>query len=485
MAQDHATIMTYGWTHSARAADAPASVQQVDQLLQQLALLEREQTATAAILELISKIESADHTEAACRIAAEEVKQFLECEQAAIGLITASGTMRLSVLSGVTEVDRASEVTRAIEAALTEATLKKALTCLPLGNNSSSALAHRNLYSLFGNQPLATLPLLSRSGTAAGTLLVVGQATETIQGQRFLSALAEPLATALVGKFQIRTPKVVRWLRTLSDKRSLLRPRTCAATLAAVIAIALLPLPYKVRCSCALQPTVRRFVAAPYEGIFEKSLVKPGDVVKHDQVLALMDGRELRLEQATLAAEEERARKSRDVNMATGKIAAAQIDALEVQRLEIKQNLVMQRSKQLEIRSPLAGLLISGDLERSQGVPVKAGQPLYEVAPLERMVIEIAIADDQIAHVSPGQRVQVRLDAHPGRVWEGALGKVHPRSEVREHDNVFIGEVFVDNADHLLLPGMKGQAKIVTDRHTLAWIVLHRPWHRVASLFGW
>jgi len=37
-------------------------------------------------------------------------------------------------------------------------------------------------------------------------------------------------------------------------------------------------------------------VAAPFMGIFEKSLVKPGDLVSRDQLLGRMDGREVRWE---------------------------------------------------------------------------------------------------------------------------------------------------------------------------------------------
>ena len=40
----------------------------------------------------------------------------------------------------------------------------------------------------------------------------------------------------------------------------------------------LVPVRYKVWCSCQVQPVVRRFVAAPYDGKLEKTFVEPGDV---------------------------------------------------------------------------------------------------------------------------------------------------------------------------------------------------------------
>ena len=50
-------------------------------------------------------------------------------------------------------------------------------------------------------------------------------------------------------------------------------------------------------------------MVAPFDGVFEKSLVRPGDVVNKNQKLAQMDGRELRMELAGVVADYHRARK--------------------------------------------------------------------------------------------------------------------------------------------------------------------------------
>ena len=68
--------------------------------------------------------------------------------------------------------------------------------------------------------------------------------------------------------------------------------------------------------------------------------------------------------------------------MAAGKTAAAQIDQLEIQRQEVKRQLLERRLANLEIKSPIDGIVVAGDLQRSEGVPVNVGQVLYEVAPL-------------------------------------------------------------------------------------------------------
>jgi multidrug resistance efflux pump len=184
---------------------------------------------------------------------------------------------------------------------------------------------------------------------------------------------------------------------------------------------------------------------------------------------------------AGIEAEQSRAGKSRDVNMATSKVAAAQIDRLEMERLEHKRRLMTSRLEHLEIKSPLDGIVLTGDLQRSEGVSLTVGQPLYEIAPLDQMLVEVAIDDREISHVRVGMDVALQLDAFPGVSWTGRLERIHPRAEIRDETNVFIGEVALDNANHTLRPGMKGRAKVAADRHTLFWIVFHEPWEWVMS----
>ena len=42
------------------------------------------------------------------------------------------------------------------------------------------------------------------------------------------------------------------------------------------------------------------------------------------------------------------------------------------------------------------GIVVSGDLKRHEGAAVKIGQSLYEVAPLEKLVAEVAIPEEEL-----------------------------------------------------------------------------------------
>jgi hypothetical protein len=67
----------------------------------------------------------------------------------------------------------------------------------------------------------------------------------------------------------------------------------------------------------------------------------------------------------------------------------------------------------------------------------------------------------------------------------GAIARIHPRSVTREKDNVFLGEIPLDNEDGDLRPGMKGRAAIRTGWRCLGWVLFHRPWNYLLTWLDW
>ena len=133
-----------------------------------------------------------------------------------------------------------------------------------------------------------------------------------------------------------------------TTRKALLGALLCAGLMA-------VPMPYRVKCECQIQPTQRRFVAAPYNGILEKSLVEVGEVVTKDQVIARLEGRQLRIELAGIEAEFEGARRRRDSALAMREIAQSQIAKSEMNRLAAQTKMLNNRIKDLEVRSPIDG----------------------------------------------------------------------------------------------------------------------------------
>jgi hypothetical protein len=439
---------------------------------------------SAAIIDLVLRVERSGSRREACLVLVNEARQFLGCERIALGLVR-GGAMRLSALSGTTEVNRHDDENRAIASCLDECRLRDEIGIWPAESDDQRHLlsAHRQLTEQSGLAAIVTAPLRSADRRVIGVWAVLSNQplAERERIVRWLAACDEPIGAALAAAAR---PRPLAWLKIFGRTGVLGRGRWLAIVGALALLLAI-PLPYRISCSCVVEPVVRRYVAAPFTGIFEKSMVKPGDLVREQQLLGRMDGREVRWELAGLEADHSKAQKSRDSNLAVGKVANAQMDRLEMDRIDQKRRVLNHRSERLEIRSPIDGVVIDGDLERSEGVPVTMGDPLFEIAPLDELVAEISVADEEVALARTEQEVEIRLDAFPGQTWTTKLERLQPRAEVRDEQNVFLGLAPLASETQELRPGMKGTATIVGPRRSLGWIVLHKPWNRLTSWLSW
>jgi biotin carboxyl carrier protein len=445
---------------------------------------EWEMDAACAILDLVMSVGKADDVRDACVLLVNAVKNYLGCRRVAVGLKKRRGTQcNLLAISGMADINLQAEMPLAVQGTLVEAVRGGDWTVWPSEQGHPGALlpAHARLSAVSGVDQVCSAPLRGADGKIAGAWVFWGlESTDGLmRAERFARVASGPIGSSLLLLKQGQLNPARRLIR----KWRLLERKTFWIVIASLVLLCFSFWPYKLGCNCVVEPVKKRFVVAPFAGVFEKSLVRPGDVVKTNQQLARMDGRELRMELAGVVAEYQSARKSRDVNVAAGKTASAQIDSLEMQSQDQKRQLLESRIKNLDIKSPVAGIVVSGDLERSEGAPVTAGQALYEIAPLDRMIVEIEVKDEDISHVQAGQEVLVKLDAYPGKVWNGKIEKIHPRSEIRDSNNVFIAEVSLGE-DGELRPGMKGSATITTSSHTLLWILFHKAWYTGLKWLG-
>ena len=187
---------------------------------------------------------------------------------------------------------------------------------------------------------------------------------------------------------------------------------------------------------------------------------------------------------SAIRAEWEGAKKRRESSLANGEIAQSQIAKSEMRRHQSKIDILEQQQKHLEVRSPIDGMVVVGDLEKAHGAPVEMGQTLFEVAPLDQMVAEIGIPEAELQYVEIGMPVTIKLDAFPFRSWEGEITLINPHAEIVDNISVFVAEVEIEN-DGDLKPGMQGAAKVSTHWSPLAWNLFHRPWESVRYWTVW
>lgn len=446
-----------------------------------------EARVSAAIVDLVTRLQACDQVTTACDLLVDLLHRQFRCHQVAIGLCPPGRkTCRLQSVSDQPLIDHTSDAARAMEAALNEAIVRDALTVYPTTGEAErhGLLAHQQLMP---EGSVISSPLRDPSGVVRGAWLFVGDADFAGDSRRrnLLQAMSGPVGSSLE---IVRRAERGFLSRMARQTREFMQTRKGLAAVAAVAVAALLlmmPVPHRVKCLCELKPVVRRFLAAPFDGRLEASFVEPGDLVAKNQLLARLDGREIRWELAGATADYNRAAKQRDGRLAAQELGAAKVLAFEMERLQLKMQLLQHRTENLEIVSPIDGIVISGDLKKVEGVPVSVGQTLFEIAPLDRMIVEVGIPEEDVSYVPAGASLTMTLDAYPGREWEGSLERVHPRSEIKETSHVFVGEFTLADSSLPLRPGMQGQARIACGRQPLAWVLFHRPWEKLRLWLGW
>lgn len=122
--------------------------------------------------------------------------------------------------------------------------------------------------------------------------------------------------------------------------------------------------------------------------------------------------------------------------------------------------------KRTNVRAPWAGSVYQ--LPVKQGSYVTSGQLLVQVADLEKVSVRAFVDEPEIGRLAQGQKVEIKWDAIPGRVWEGTLTRVP--TVVTMVGTRTVGEITceIPNVDRKLLPNVNVNASIITARHANA-----------------
>lgn len=279
-----------------------------------------------------------------------------------------------------------------------------------------------------------------------------------------------------------RTPRI--WSRMA---RMMQRHRTTFVAGSLFIAgiLTFVPVPYWPQRECTVEPSARRFVSSPIDGRVLKSLVRPGDVVDVGQVIGQMDDEQLRWELGSAQAELQQAGKQQDSALAHQEGGKMRLAQLEQQKVALKIQGLQAQLERLELRSPVAGVVLQGEWYRSEGAPVARGDTLFEIAPLEKMTVQVHLTTEDLGEIEVEDTATVRIDSAYGEAWEGKLSRIDPRAAVIDNEVRFVADMEVENRENRLRPGMKGSVRIDAGYKTVGWVIFHRPYRWLMKNLVW
>lgn len=464
------------------------------------AALRRAETA----LELcVGALESPDPRGAAMALA-NALCARLGARSAAVGL-RRGRRMELMAISGGAWFRRRSELALALASAMEESLEQLAPTAWPELPRTAGriSVAQKALADRGGGGAAISAPLLA-AGRPVGAVVVefdpmtggAGQAAGSAAGDEaalLLEAAAALAGAALEDKARAhrliagRGPAALgRFWRDLRDPRRVTGKLALLALAGLVGWLCLSPAELRVTARAAVEGEVQRAVTAPVDGFVDAAPLRAGDVVEEGALLVRLDDRDLALEALRLRSELAQAMKEyRDALARKDRQEAALLQS-RIDETEAQIALADAQRARLEIRSPIGGVVVSGDLTQSLGSPVGKGEELFVVAPLSGYRVVLEVDERDVLLVRPGQEGVLTLSALTDARLAFDLVHVTPVSTPRDGRNFFRAEARLRDAGAPLRPGMEGVGKIGIRRSVPAWVWL-RPvveWARL-TLWRW
>jgi HlyD family secretion protein len=115
------------------------------------------------------------------------------------------------------------------------------------------------------------------------------------------------------------------------------------------------------------------------------------------------------------------------------------------------------------IKSPVKGVIIDRRVNIGQTVVSSLNAPsLFLIAKdLKRMQVWVSVNETDIGSIHPGQSVSFTVDAYPGEVFRGEVGKVRLNATMTQNVVTYTVEVITDNSSGKLFPYLTANAQFV------------------------
>ncbi|MFA4901738.1 MAG: efflux RND transporter periplasmic adaptor subunit [Desulfobaccales bacterium] len=149
-------------------------------------------------------------------------------------------------------------------------------------------------------------------------------------------------------------------------------------------------------------------------------------------------------------------------NLAVGKAAIVQAQGT-VAQAEATLKRALQNLSYCTIISPVKGVIIDRRVNIGQTVVASLNAPsLFLLAKdLKRLQVWVSVNEADIGHIQPGQAVTFTVDAFPGEVFSGEVGKVRLNATMTQNVVTYTVEIITDNSSGKLLPYLTANVNFI------------------------
>ncbi len=287
--------------------------------------------------------------------------------------------------------------------------------------------------------------------------------------------------------FMCQPRGIKRWIETQSKYKW----RWTVGIIAVVIIILLLPIRISVIAPAEVIAEDPVVVTAPAQGVIDKVMVKPNQLVAQNETLFSLDQTDLvnqkRRALQELAVLQEEYRKSVN-NGYEDPTSRAQINILK-SKLDEKQLAVNYATALLsksQVKSPIEGTAIFNHVNDWQGKPVAPGEKVMLIAQKDKAEIKILLPVTDAIEIDKNARVVLYINGDPLNPIEGKVQYVSYDAQLTP-EQFLAYRVIADFDKNQKIPriGAQGSAKIYGGRVVLVYYLFRKPFAFLRQKTGW
>ena len=157
---------------------------------------------------------------------------------------------------------------------------------------------------------------------------------------------------------------------------------------------------------------------------------------------------------------------------ATANVAVGRATILQARASLAQAEAVLRRAQRnlgyCTIKSPVKGVVVDRRVNIGQTVVASLNAPsLFLIAKdLTRMQVWVAVNEADIGKIQPGLPVAFTVDAFPGEIFRGEVGKVRLNASMTQNVVTYTVEIVTDNSNGRLLPYLTANVQFELDRRS-------------------
>ncbi len=249
------------------------------------------------------------------------------------------------------------------------------------------------------------------------------------------------------------------------------------------------PWPMRVDGDAEVAPGRTAHVAPVNDGVVTQVLVREGQRIQQGSLLAQMDDADQRSALAAAQAKYNAAIAEMNRALAANDGAVAGQKRIEADYWQGEVGRAQSRLADTQLRSPINGVVATPHVENLAGRKLGAGEAAVEVLNTDSAVVDVAIAEKEVALLKPGASASVKLEGFPTKTFRGKVAVISPKSDADKEHRFFYARVEIPNANGDIRAGMQGRGKVSVGWRPAGYALFRGLgtwfWSKLWGWFGW